>query len=94
MLVKNHPVSVLLFEDERIARHPNIRLTVGKDIEVIVSRLDRNVREDPDGIIVIEGDGITPFHKWDKVNVNRFSSIERLLVPSCRKQPSVLIVKL
>jgi hypothetical protein len=94
MLVKNDPISVRLFEDECIARDPDIRLTHGKNIEVIVPRLDSNVREDLDGVIVIEGDGITPLHKWDEVDVNCFSPIERLLIPSRRKQSSVLIIKL
>ena len=86
MLVKNDPIPVLLFEDECIARHPNIRLTVGKNIEVIVPRLDRDVRENINGVIVIEGHGITPLHKWDEVDVNRLSAIERILVSSGRKQ--------
>ena len=95
MLVKNHPVSVLLLEYKSIPRHPNIALPVRISyIEVVVTRFDPNVREDLDGVIVIEKDDITPFHKRDEIDTNCFSAIERLLAAARRKQPSIPIVKL
>ena len=83
MLVKNYPVPVLLLEYKSVPRHPNVGPTVRTgDIEVVVACFDPNVREYLDGIIVIEGDRITPLHKRDKVGTNCVSAIKRLLVAS------------
>jgi hypothetical protein len=55
-------------EEPPSLRVTNIQLTIRKDIEVIITRLDCNVRKDRNGVIAIEGDVIAPFHKWDEVD--------------------------
>jgi hypothetical protein len=76
-MVDNHPISVLLREYERITRYPNLGLA-GRimDIEVIVARLDPNIRKDFDSVIVIESHGVAVHKKRDEVIVNRLSAIE------------------
>jgi hypothetical protein len=46
---------------------------------MVVTRLDSRVREDLDGVVVIEGDGVAVHKKRDEVAVNCFSPINRLL---------------
>jgi hypothetical protein len=87
MLMENHPVSVFLLEDERIPRDPNVGFSVRIGMEVVVPRFNRDVRKYLHSIIVIEGDRVTSFHEWNKVDANCFSPVERLLVASSRKQP-------
>src|SRR5271169_5956016 len=64
------------------------------DIEVVVTRLDSRVREDLDGIIVIEDDSVSTLKKRNEVVVNYLSPVKRLLATPSRKQPGVLVVKL